>query len=819
MRRGQQRHAPCAPAVILLCILLAADYSRAGFQQTASQDVTAASYSFDALSLSSTERERVLTELAERLEVATALQVPASSVQAYLDDCLQAMPPSNPYHGPSHVVDILQPGAEPDNTELFPCMPCASLCHACVPDAVCLSVVTQVSSDTAGRNRLGRLADSNRQEMLADYMGLMHLPQLLECSMHNLLETACKDQVLSPESRAALFLAGAAHDVDHTGTTNAFLVSLGHAYVEALDVVRATIHGTDLARHQQIVDSFSAEMEAAVTEEAVAAFFSLESLQGAGIHVLHGLSGTKLARDLRSVKPRRMVNNDSECSECSDGPRPAAMDTQANVVMRAILTLAEESTVIFNGMKYEGSTPGSCPVLRGQLLLQLLLKAGDVSNPTRPLATAKAWNSQVYQELPCEFYAEGDQVLSAGGKPNPLHDRRTNSIPKSSVGFIKWVKCIFNLLKEFLVRCLDAVLARLDENAASFAKDGQHMILRAQASVSQCLESDAVQQHALPSGQFSNFAECINTRTFLSCIRARKLPSWRLQTPPTRCPKSTPEGPSTFCDIADAGQGSRPSSSFGSKPAFAAMAETTTMTTAEEEMATKKRKVAPWPTLSAGGAGSNGGSAGGLFDGLPEAHAETVAVTNQHVPQVKKPVTSVRCLHLLKKHTKSRRPSSWRERVITRNIEEATYQVKELRKTIAAKSTPKERQAEFERLARKESDCSSARDGGSLGRFGRGQMQPAFEKARVEACARRRLSPQVGGILMRCALEDAVARADATAARAAPRMALAGFPPSRPKDGLSMCYFFLRLRVLGAEKAMGLPACWIWVTVMQSTLK
>ena len=92
------------------------------------------------------------------------------------------------------------------------------------------------------------------------------------------------------------------------------------------------------------------------------------------------------------------------------------------------------------------------------------MKAGDVSNPTRPLATAKAWNSQVYQELhgvtelplterQCavleEFYAEGDQafiirysrvawnpcwdviffysgqVLSAGGKPNPLHDRRS----------------------------------------------------------------------------------------------------------------------------------------------------------------------------------------------------------------------------------------------------------------------------------------------------------------------------------------------------------------------------------------------------------
>ncbi|CAK9075428.1 Putative peptidyl-prolyl cis-trans isomerase dodo (PPIase dodo) (Rotamase dodo), partial [Durusdinium trenchii] len=92
-------------------------------------------------------------------------------------------------------------------------------------------------------------------------------------------------------------------------------------------------------------------------------------------------------------------------------------------------------------------------------------------------------------------------------------------------------------------------------------------------------------------------------------------------------------------------------------------------------------------------------------------------------------VTSVRCLHILKKHTKSRRPSSWRERVITRTIEEATYQVKEFRKTLEAKATPKERQAEFERLARKESDCGSAREGGSLGKFGRGQMQKPFEDA------------------------------------------------------------------------------------------
>lgn len=38
-------------------------------------------------------------------------------------------------------------------------------------------------------------------------------------------------------------------------------------------------------------------------------------------------------------------------------------------------------------------------------------------------------------------------------------------------------------------------------------------------------------------------------------------------------------------------------------------------------------------------------------------------------------------------------------------------------------------QASFEDLARAESDCSSARSGGDLGHFARGQMQKPFEDA------------------------------------------------------------------------------------------
>ncbi|XP_069779295.1 peptidyl-prolyl cis-trans isomerase NIMA-interacting 1-like [Narcine bancroftii] len=83
----------------------------------------------------------------------------------------------------------------------------------------------------------------------------------------------------------------------------------------------------------------------------------------------------------------------------------------------------------------------------------------------------------------------------------------------------------------------------------------------------------------------------------------------------------------------------------------------------------------------------------------------------------------VRCSHLLVKHTQSRRPSSWRQEEITRSKEEALEILNEYIQMI------KSGDASFESLASKYSDCSSAREGGDLGYFGKGQMQRPFEEA------------------------------------------------------------------------------------------
>jgi len=84
---------------------------------------------------------------------------------------------------------------------------------------------------------------------------------------------------------------------------------------------------------------------------------------------------------------------------------------------------------------------------------------------------------------------------------------------------------------------------------------------------------------------------------------------------------------------------------------------------------------------------------------------------------------SVRASHLLVKHRNSRRPASWKDENITRSKEEALQILAGYAERI------KSGEISFSDLAQTESDCSSARKGGDLGAFGRGQMQKPFEDA------------------------------------------------------------------------------------------
>ncbi|KAH7408614.1 hypothetical protein DE146DRAFT_629509 [Phaeosphaeria sp. MPI-PUGE-AT-0046c] len=88
----------------------------------------------------------------------------------------------------------------------------------------------------------------------------------------------------------------------------------------------------------------------------------------------------------------------------------------------------------------------------------------------------------------------------------------------------------------------------------------------------------------------------------------------------------------------------------------------------------------------------------------------------------------IRVAHLLVKHRESRRPASWREPNITRTRADAEEMIEGYHTQIKAFEAGQGGKSLSE-LATTESDCSSARKGGDLGFFGRGDMQKEFENA------------------------------------------------------------------------------------------
>lgn len=111
-------------------------------------------------------------------------------------------------------------------------------------------------------------------------------------------------------------------------------------------------------------------------------------------------------------------------------------------------------------------------------LMRLIIKSGDISNQARPFETAWKWNIAVYTE----FYREGDIDRSKGRKVNPLNDRHTNVIAKSTIGFINFVvKPLMQLVQQGVKALEDSgaplsssaltpTLANLDANVAKSAE-------------------------------------------------------------------------------------------------------------------------------------------------------------------------------------------------------------------------------------------------------------------------------------------------------------------------------------------------------------
>eukprot|EP01089_Gocevia_fonbrunei_P023072 TRINITY_DN9572_c0_g1_i1.p1 TRINITY_DN9572_c0_g1~~TRINITY_DN9572_c0_g1_i1.p1 ORF type:complete len:488 (-),score=94.96 TRINITY_DN9572_c0_g1_i1:5-1468(-) len=94
-----------------------------------------------------------------------------------------------------------------------------------------------------------------------------------------------------------------------------------------------------------------------------------------------------------------------------------------------------------------------------EMLLSMVIKASDISNPARPGPVARYW-SELVQE---EFFQQGDVERQKGLKISPFMDREDPNLPKMSVGFIDFfVRPLFSQLQKVLPESDECLLRVAD---------------------------------------------------------------------------------------------------------------------------------------------------------------------------------------------------------------------------------------------------------------------------------------------------------------------------------------------------------------------
>eukprot|EP01062_Namystynia_karyoxenos_P069279 TRINITY_DN64803_c0_g1_i1.p1 TRINITY_DN64803_c0_g1~~TRINITY_DN64803_c0_g1_i1.p1 ORF type:complete len:718 (+),score=240.19 TRINITY_DN64803_c0_g1_i1:125-2155(+) len=100
-----------------------------------------------------------------------------------------------------------------------------------------------------------------------------------------------------------------------------------------------------------------------------------------------------------------------------------------------------------------------------QLVMQLLLKAADVSNITKPFAMSRKWGIAVQHE----FYLQGDRERELGHEVNPMFDRhKRHELRTSQLGFMKGLGLPFYTLVAQVFPGMQYVLDGLRDNISQW---------------------------------------------------------------------------------------------------------------------------------------------------------------------------------------------------------------------------------------------------------------------------------------------------------------------------------------------------------------
>ena len=224
------------------------------------------------------------------------------------------------------------------------------------------------------------------------YHNQIHAADVVITSNGLLFNSIIEDLDSDMES-IGLLLAAAAHDYAHPGRTNNFLVATKHDLA---------IRYNDTA----ILENFH-----------VSSTFTL--MQQPSCNILKGLGSTEY------TSMRKLM---------------------ISLILATDLTQHFTTVSTFKSQVEGGSIDMKKPEDRN-LLLKVILKAADVSNPTKPKSIYKFWTNAIMEE----FYQQGDDERAQGLKCSPFMDRTEPSLVKCQMGFMDFIVApLFKQLSDFV---------------------------------------------------------------------------------------------------------------------------------------------------------------------------------------------------------------------------------------------------------------------------------------------------------------------------------------------------------------------------------
>eukprot|EP00727_Mastigamoeba_balamuthi_P013984 m51a1_g9208 putative 3 5 -cyclic nucleotide phosphodiesterase family protein (801) ;mRNA; r:7530-10619 len=229
------------------------------------------------------------------------------------------------------------------------------------------------------------------------YHSSFHATDVVQ-AMHSLL-TDCREVPFTPLEKLAALIAAACHDYGHWGVNNAFLQATMNALYVQYNGISA--------------------LESMHSAESMRLMLGLGS--GGG-----GKNSTKEegGKDQASFVRGKLTREDTYELHRS----------VAQLILATDMARHLELTSLFATRTTAGKMDPASKADR-LLVLQMLIKASDVSNPARPWPACHRWARRVMDE----FFAQGDAERALGLRVSPFMDRATADTPKCQLAFIKFV--------------------------------------------------------------------------------------------------------------------------------------------------------------------------------------------------------------------------------------------------------------------------------------------------------------------------------------------------------------------------------------------